>query len=182
MYQWSTGGLIYKINPKFPTNTLSPTISRLSLTLPSPCTRQKSIFLLSMGLIAVVQGFKLSVTKFDNFLMANGLNPTEGYRLFPHEAADVAKLFRAKGVDCEARVFVPYATGFNNSQYLFVCCDWIFVLAAREIEGELQKPVPPAFEGLRRSLQAESGVSRYVVYDEDMSWTPEELIRRNTVN
>ena len=65
-----------------------------------------------MGLIAVVQGFKLSVAKFDNFLMANRLNPTEGYRLFPHEAADVAKLFRAKGVDCEVRVFVPYATGF----------------------------------------------------------------------
>lgn len=98
-----------------------------------------------MGLLAVVQGFKLSVAKFDNFLMTNGLNPTEGYRLFPDEATDIAKLFRAKGVDCELRVFVPYATGFNNSQYLFV--------------------------------------SRYVVYHEDdMSWTSEELIRRNTVN
>ena len=69
-----------------------------------------------MGLIAVVQGFKLSVAKFDNFLMANGLNPTEGYRLFPHEAADVAKLFRAKGVDCEVRVFRTVCDRIRNRE------------------------------------------------------------------
>jgi hypothetical protein len=135
-----------------------------------------------MALIAVVQGFKLSVAKFDDFLVANGLRPNKGLQPFPDEEADIAKLFKAKGVDCKVRVFVPYAAGFNNSQYLFVCCDWIIVLAAREIGDELQKPVPPAFEGLRQSLRAESGVSRYVVYHEDDTWITEELIRRNTVN
>jgi hypothetical protein len=57
------------------------------------------------------------------------------------------------------------------------------VLAAREITSELQKPVPPASEGLHRLLQAKSGVSRYIVYHEDDTpWIPEELIRRNMVN
>jgi hypothetical protein len=136
-----------------------------------------------MSLITLVQGFKLSVAKFDEFLAANGLGPTEGHQPLSNEAADIAKLFTAKGVDCEVRIFVPYVTGFNQSQYLFVCYDWIHVLAAREIKGELQKPVPPAFEDMRRSLRAESGVSRYVVYDEEdqTSWIPQEVIRRNTV-
>jgi hypothetical protein len=137
-----------------------------------------------MGFIALVQGFKLSVAEFDHFLAANGLGPTEGYRPLPDEAADITKLFRAKGVDCEVRVFVPHITGFNRSQHLFVCCDWMYALTAREIEGELQKPVPPAFEDMRNSLRPESGVSRYIVYnDEDeTSWIPEEVIKRNTVN
>ncbi|KAF2188145.1 hypothetical protein K469DRAFT_703611, partial [Zopfia rhizophila CBS 207.26] len=120
-----------------------------------------------MGLTALVQGFKLSVAKFDNFLTANGLSPTEGYQPLPDEAAVIAKLFRATGVDCEVRVFVPHMTGFDRSQHLFVCCDWVYILAAREIENELQKLVPPAFESMRRSLGAESDVSRYVVYNDE---------------
>jgi hypothetical protein len=40
---------------------------------------RKGIFLLNMGLITLVQGFKLSVAKFDEFLAANGLGPIEGY-------------------------------------------------------------------------------------------------------
>ena len=62
---------------------------------------RKGIFLLNMGLITLVQGFKLSVAKFDEFLAANGLGPIEGYQPLPDEAVDIAKLFTAKGVDCE---------------------------------------------------------------------------------
>src|SRR4051794_15649108 len=105
-----------------------------------------------MGLISIVQGFKIGVAKFDDFLEANGLNATEGYRPTGAEAASIAKLFNTKGVDCEVKVFIPYVNGFNRAHYLFVCCDWIHVLASREIEGE--KPVPPAFEDICRSLQA----------------------------
>ena len=88
-----------------------------------------------------------------------------------------------KGVPCEVKVFIPYATGFDRSHHLFICCDWIFVLASRELEGELQNPVLPAFDDIRKSLQAESGVSRYIISDaeNDSSWVPEELIKRNTV-
>ncbi|TKA62743.1 hypothetical protein B0A49_13260 [Cryomyces minteri] len=137
-----------------------------------------------MGLTAVVQGFKLSVAKLDDFLKANGLNPIEGYHPFPDEAADIAKLFKAKGVNCEVKIFVPHVTGFSRSHHLFVCYDWLYVLASRDIGGELQKPVPPTFEDMRQSLQAESSVSRYVVCNDEneSSWIPEELIRRNTVN
>jgi hypothetical protein len=48
-----------------------------------------------MGLITLVQGFKLSVAKFDEFLAANGLGPIEGYQPLPDEAVDIAKLFTA---------------------------------------------------------------------------------------
>lgn len=138
----------------------------------------------NMGLITLVQGFKLSVAKFDNFLKANRLNPTEGYHPFPEEAADTAKLFRAKGMNCKVKVFIPYVAGFSRLQHLFVCCNWIYVLASREIEGELQKPVPSTFENIRKLLQAKSGVLRYVVYnnEDETSWIPEELIKRNTVD
>jgi hypothetical protein len=136
-----------------------------------------------MCLITLVQGFKLSVAKFDDFLVVNGLCPNEGSQPLPDEEADIAKLFKAKGVDCEVGIFVPHVTGFNQSQYLFVCYDWIHVLAAREIKGELQKPVPPAFEDMRRSLWAESEISKYVVHSDkgQTSWIPQELIRRHTV-
>ena len=81
------------------------------------------------------------------------------------------------------KVFIPCVTGLNRSHYLYLCCDWIFVLALRELDGELKNPVPPAFEDIRKSLQAESGVSRYIIHDaeNDFSWVPKELIKRNTV-
>ncbi|KAF1967538.1 hypothetical protein BU23DRAFT_559324 [Bimuria novae-zelandiae CBS 107.79] len=134
-----------------------------------------------MGLITLVRGFKVSVSDFDVFLRANGLPPIGGgYQPSPKEAEDIAKLFRVHGIDCEVRVFVPYATGFDRSRHLFVCCDWIHVLVTRDIEGVLQEPVPPAFEQMHDSLGAESGVSRYIVYnEEEFSYTPEEVIKRN---
>ncbi|KAF2178260.1 hypothetical protein K469DRAFT_718362 [Zopfia rhizophila CBS 207.26] len=134
-----------------------------------------------MGFITLVRGFKLSVSDFDVFLTASGLPPIGGgYQPGPKEAEDIAKLFRAKGINCEVRVFVPFVTGFDRSHHLFVCCDWIYVLAIKDIKGVLQKPVPPAFKQIRKSLRVKSGVSRYVVYnEEDFSYIPEEIIRRN---
>lgn len=134
-------------------------------------------------MVTLVQGFKVSVSSFDGFLQANGLPPIEGgYRPCPEEAEDIAKAFRVYDIDYEVRVFVPYVTGFNRSRYLFVRCDWIHVLATRNIEGVLQKPIPPAFEQMRDSLGAESGVSRYFVYNEEaLSYTPQEVIERHTV-
>lgn len=139
----------------------------------------------NMGLITLVQGFKLGVSEFDGFLIANKLPSLGGgYQPSCEEAEDIAKLFRAQGIDCEVKIFVPYVTGFNRSHDLFVCCDWIHVLATLEIKDVLQKPVPPAFEAMRKSFQAKSGVSTYVVYnDEDeFSYIPEEMIKRNTVH
>ncbi|KAF1960952.1 hypothetical protein CC80DRAFT_590260 [Byssothecium circinans] len=135
-----------------------------------------------MGLITLVRGFKLSVSEFDVFLTTNGLPPLEGgYQPSPEEAEDIAKLFRAKSIDCEVKVFVLFVAGFNRSHHLFVCYDWIHVLAVKDIEGVLQKPVPPAFEQMRKSLRVESAVSRYIVYnEEELSYIPEEMIRRHT--
>lgn len=136
-----------------------------------------------MGLITLVQGFKVSVSSFDVFLQANGLPPIEEeYQPCPEEAEDMAKAFRVYDIDCEVRVFVPYVTGYNWSRYLFVCCNWIHVLAMRDIEGVLQKPIPPAFEQMRASLGAEPGISRYIVYNEEaLLYTPQEVIERHTV-
>ena len=84
-------------------------LSSLTFTLHQ---NRKGIFLLNMGLITLIQGFKLSVAKFDEFLAANGLGPIEGYQPLPDEAVDIAKLFTAKGVDCEVKNFRAV-------------CDWI---------------------------------------------------------
>ncbi|KAF2816870.1 uncharacterized protein BDZ99DRAFT_456672 [Mytilinidion resinicola] len=41
-------------------------------------------------------------------------------------------------------------------------------------------PVPATFEAMRQSLQAESGISRYIVYNENtQSLTREEFMARN---
>ncbi|EPE35418.1 hypothetical protein GLAREA_11117 [Glarea lozoyensis ATCC 20868] len=133
-----------------------------------------------MGLTALVHGFKLSVAAFDAFLEANGRNGTCGYKTTPEDDADIATLFRDKGVDCEVRVFIPHLAGFNLPHHLYVCYDWIFVLVTKEIEGELEKPIPASFEEMRRKLGAESGISKYIVVNDDVLWAPEELVKWNT--
>lgn len=143
------------------------------IPLSSPYTHYNILFS-NMGLITLVRCFKVSVSNFDVFLRANELPPTGGgYQPSPKEAEDIAKLFRVHGIDCKVRVFVPYVTGFDRSCHLFVCCNWIHVLAMKDIESVLQEPVPPAFEQMRDSLGAASGISRYIVYNEDaFSYTP----------
>jgi hypothetical protein len=64
---------------------------------------------------------------------------------------------------------------------LYVCYDWIFALVTREIEGGLEKPVSASFEEMRKILGAESGISKYIVINDDTFWAPEELVKRNTV-
>ncbi|KAH8693335.1 hypothetical protein GQ44DRAFT_765278 [Phaeosphaeriaceae sp. PMI808] len=123
-----------------------------------------------MGLISLIRGFRLSISDFDRFLTENGLPPLGGgYQPSHEEMNSFAKLFSTKGIACEVKIFVPFVTGFNRSEHLFVCCDWIHVLASSEIEGVLQKPIPPTFEELRNILKAKSLISRYIVYNEEDS-------------
>jgi hypothetical protein len=82
---------------------------------------------------------------------------------------------------CEVRVFVPYATGFNRSHYLYVCCDWIHILAAGETKDAFQSPVPAAFEDVFKSFKSSLNVSTYVVNNDEMEFTPDEVLKRNKV-
>ncbi|KAF2805084.1 uncharacterized protein BDZ99DRAFT_112779 [Mytilinidion resinicola] len=134
-----------------------------------------------MGVVALVQGFKLDVAKLDEVLAAAGIPPTGRSQPFSQETSVVAELCKTKGADCEIRIFMPLKRGYSLSSYVFICFDWVYVHNARDIEGLLQKPVPAAFEAIRKSLQAESGISKYIVCnDDDTTWIPEELIARNT--
>ncbi|KAF2809690.1 uncharacterized protein BDZ99DRAFT_521019 [Mytilinidion resinicola] len=132
-----------------------------------------------MPVIALVQGFKLCVTKLDDFLIAGNVPPSCRYRLFPRDMAATADLFTTKGVDCEVRVFVPQREGYSLTTYLFVCCKWLYMHSARKVKPYmLPNPVPASFEAVRKSLQADSDVSWYIVHNEEDFFLgiPEELI------
>ncbi|KAF2762885.1 hypothetical protein EJ05DRAFT_471849 [Pseudovirgaria hyperparasitica] len=78
---------------------------------------------------------------------------------------------------------MPYVAGYDRSHNLFICCNWLHVLASRDIKDALRKPVPPAFGELCKSLQPKSNVSVHIVYndEDDFSYIPEELAKRYMV-
>ncbi|USP74526.1 uncharacterized protein yc1106_01800 [Curvularia clavata] len=133
----------------------------------------------NMGFITLIRGFKFSISAFDDFLVANGLPSLGGYQPFPDEDEAIAKLFRDHGIDCEVRVFVPQMEGFSDSHHLYVCCDWVYVVAQKDIDSVFQEPISPEFEKVRDLLGAKSDIRRYIVYnyDRDIRF-PEEVNKR----
>ncbi|KAH7130722.1 hypothetical protein B0J11DRAFT_259730 [Dendryphion nanum] len=135
-----------------------------------------------MGYVVIVRGFKLSFTKLDELLIANEMAPLERTRPSPTEEADIAKLLKDMGNDCDIKLIVPSAETYNPSDYLYVCDNWLPVIAARELDGLEETPATPAFQALAKDLQAESDVRRFVLcsmsFDPDM--LPRELVQRHT--
>ncbi|KAH7125537.1 hypothetical protein B0J11DRAFT_528628 [Dendryphion nanum] len=112
----------------------------------------------------LLRGFKLSYAAFDEFLAAHDLSTREGGNyIAPDEVAIYAALFRSTGAGCDVKILIPSARGFDGSKFVYVCCDWVPVLAIRNIDESLQNPVPPGFEALPQLLGTDAKIARYVM-------------------
>ncbi|KAK7745710.1 hypothetical protein SLS62_009676 [Diatrype stigma] len=136
----------------------------------------------NMPRVSLVKGYQISVVKLDDFLESNGINGTEGGRIWPDEMKQISELFRSKGVDCDTRIFKAERTGFLHPHHMFVCYDWVDVFAAKRVDGCLTKPVPKGFDEMRQSLGVEADIGTFLVFDEEVDWIPEALMLTDEVS
>lgn len=136
-----------------------------------------------MPLVSLVRGFKLSVDKLDNFLHKHHLPVTMGTRIWPKDMMRISEVFQVEGVDCAVEIFQAGRLGFDDAQHVFVCCDWIRVFASQRVDAWLAelatKPVPASFsEHLRRTLlgAGDGVIGIFVVFNENNSWAPQQLL------
>lgn len=134
-----------------------------------------------MPQVSFVKGFPLSVTKLDEFLESNNLDPTEGSRIWPDEMKEISKLFREKGVDGDINILRAGRLGFQRARDVFVCCDWVHVFASKKVDGCLDKPIPAGFDALRVSLGVDTEIGTFIVFNEEVAWVPEPLLSTEEV-
>lgn len=114
----------------------------------------------------LIHGFKYSRHLLQTFLYANGTNIQVCDFINEEGVASIDKLFRYYGVDGKVRVFTPSSYG-GESEFVYICFDWVRVVAVRGIDDVLKTPMPAGFEKLLEILPKmigpEARIQKYVL-------------------
>ena len=91
----------------------------------------------------LARGVRIPRSSLDTFLKRHNLRPSNPKRLHQHDAAAFDDLLARLGVKGEVRLFEPYLQSFKAPDHVFLCYDWVYVLAEKEVESSLKEEEPP---------------------------------------
>lgn len=91
----------------------------------------------------IARGIRISRSNLDAFLQRHNLHPSTPRRLFKEHAKAVSQLFARLGVQGKLRLLEPHLINFKPADHVFLCYDWVYVLAEKEVESSLKKMEPP---------------------------------------
>lgn len=90
------------------------------------------------------RGVRIPRRSLDAFLQRHNLPPSHPGGLFEEDAEAISELFARLGVQgSKLRFLEPRLTNFKPADHLFLCYDWVYVLAEKEVEASLRKEGPP---------------------------------------
>jgi hypothetical protein len=92
----------------------------------------------------LARGIRIPRASLDAFLERHGLPPSTPKRMFEEEIEALDDLFIKLGVKGKIRLFEPYLESFEKADHVFLCYDWVYVLAEKEVDSSLRKTSPPA--------------------------------------
>lgn len=93
----------------------------------------------------LARGIRVPGSKVDAFLKSHNLHPTIPGHLRPSDLGAIPGLLTSLGVESKVRLFEPVLEGFKESDRLFLCYDWVYVLAEKQVEASLKKLLPEGF-------------------------------------
>lgn len=98
----------------------------------------------------LARGIRVPRAILDAFLQSHNLPPTIPKRMPLRYEQAISALFTRLGVKGKLGLFEPYLQGFEHSDHVFLCYDWVYVLAEKEVGSSLKKDVPEGFMDLAK--------------------------------
>ena len=122
----------------------------------------------------VARGVKLNRSAMNSFLTKHNQAPLSEMSHMEMYVEKMAALFTSLGVKGRLRIFEPWVSIFQGSDYVFLCYDWVYVLASKEVEMSLTRKMPDGYLEVVKQIKEddddETHVGTWVVCREDEEW------------